>query len=138
MLKDPISSLICKVESEVFKDGSFSHSGVVMSKQFVSFPNDNLVNNEDLLSWESTFSAVDLNMGPQDLETKSWRFGVQMRKLEDVISNYITNSTTKVDWAKLNNNPIDLLANETPDQYKIRDGCSCQELFKASMTWFIP
>jgi hypothetical protein len=113
---DIVSDLISEIEKYTFKNGDFTHVGMVITTDIITF-NNGIPGK--LYVWESTLSGP-IGGEPDDIETNSWKFGVQIRDLEEVIQNYITNNITKVGWCRLMNNPIDMLSIETKDEYDKR------------------
>src|SRR5439155_24159894 len=62
----------------------------------------------ELYLLESTFSYfTSITHSIPDVTTGKCKFGIQLKKLKDVIHNYIYNDKTKVAWCKLLNNPFD-------------------------------
>lgn len=83
----------------------WSHVGLVVSKRTIPFLN---VPDNDLYVLESTMSSKLLGLSDTmtipDAESGKYVFGVQIRKLKDVIKGYTKSG--RVGWARLINNPI--------------------------------
>jgi len=106
---DIISEIVEKSEKYETNNDFTSHVGIIVTSEIlpkITTKDGKVIRlNPGLLYiFEST---VALN-GPKDLETGKNIHGVQLRVLEDVIKNYITDDKIKVSWGKLKNNPLDL------------------------------
>jgi hypothetical protein len=105
---DPVSDTIAEGEKMLLGNGQWSHCGIVITHDIVPFNNG--VDGK-LYVWESTMSGK-LGGGPDDVETGTWKFGVQIRDLEQVIDAYDNDPTTRIGWCPLRNNPLDRKAGE--------------------------
>jgi len=97
----------------------WSHLGLVINKEMI--PNLNVKDN-DLYIWESTLSSTSTLLSPDivlDVESNEGVFGVQIRKLKDVIDNNLKIGVG-IGWGKLINNPCYKLPNENENNYKNR------------------
>lgn len=113
---DVVSQTISSVEKIFLGSGDWTHIGLVVSKSLI--PSLNVKDNE-MYIWESTMSTNNkliLENNTLDAESNSGVFGVQVRKLKDVVSKDMKNGVT-VGWGKLINNPIDKKENEKNDEY---------------------
>lgn len=102
---DIVSRGIRFFESITNKNGSWSHVGIVVSTN--SIPNIQNAKDNEWYILESTLSTsvVDhQDFKVRDVESGKYVFGVQIRPLEDVLSNYTR--AGRVAWAKLNGNPF--------------------------------
>jgi hypothetical protein len=111
-----VSDVISTVQKMVFGNGDFTHVGVVITPEIFEFPN---CEKGELYVWESTMSGK-LGDGVNSTETKTGVFGVQIRKLKDVVDAYDSDPATKIAVAHLNNNPFDQLESEDGKQYEER------------------
>ena len=103
-----VSSLISTFEEFETDHGEFSHVGMVITKDILE-----CIHTKDtyfklkknvLYIVESTRSAEG---SIPDIATGNFKFGVQLRELTDVITNYLSHPNSKVAWCKLKDNPID-------------------------------
>ena len=114
-----VSKLIIKVEKFMLGVGDWSHIGIVVNKEIM--PSLNVPDN-DLYLWESTMSSNKkwITKNPVlDAESNSPVFGIQIRKLKDVLINDLKNNT-KCGWGKLINNPIEKRTDETFVEHELR------------------
>lgn len=116
--KECISSFISLSEKIVLGSGEWSHVGIIVNKKIITSLNVNELeknnsnvnvdsNSEELYIWESTFSSDNLLSKDKtvDAETNRGQFGVQIRKLSDVLKNCVKNKI-KVGIRKLLYNPF--------------------------------
>ena len=101
---DFVSKIIVNVQKDYVADGSFSHVGIVVTKELLPW-NNNMYNNK-LYVWESTssFTFKGLLDNIPAIDGKP-HFGVQIRDLEEVVKSYTKDGTSKVSIGKLKNNP---------------------------------
>lgn len=100
-----ISEAIMIMERLTLGVGEWSHVGIVVNRDIIPGLN---VKDDDLYIWESTISSSSkLITGDPTLDAESGKgvFGVQVRKLKDVIKNSIKLGV-KIGWGRLRNNPI--------------------------------
>jgi hypothetical protein len=118
---DLVSKTIMEAEKLWLGDGNWSHVGLVISKRSLSTLNSNDPI-DTLYVWESTMSSTDklITADPTvDIESGKGVFGVQIRKLEDVIQNTLKEGAG-VGWSKLVNNPLKQRTEESDDDYTVR------------------
>lgn len=114
-----VSEAIVKLERLTIGIGEWSHIGIVVNKDIIPSLN---VKDNDLYIWESTISSRSklINKDPTlDAESDEPIFGVQVRKLNNIIKNDLKNGV-KIGWGKLKNNPIDKRDNEDEACYQNR------------------
>lgn len=109
---DVISDLISTLESYRLGLGTFSHVGMAVTSEILSFYNKNgekiYLSPGRIYVFESTISY-----NVPDITTGRGKLGVQIRDLEEVIPSYITSENTHVAWCKLLHNPFDRIDNES-------------------------
>lgn len=123
---DGISDFISYLETKNLGIGTFSHVGMVVTSEIL--PRYQFKGKEfDLIPGklyvlESTFSykVPKIMDNVPDVITGKGKLGVQLRDLEEVIPHYIINSTTKVAWCRLRNNPFHPVPDEPAADYAIR------------------
>ena len=114
-----VSKSIIKFQEIVLGKGEWSHVGLVINKSIMPSLN---VKDDELYIWESTISSDNsliTNDPTLDAESQKPVFGVQIRKLSDVIANSNKNGV-ELGYAKLLDNPIDKKDTESEDEYKMR------------------
>jgi hypothetical protein len=94
-----LSRIILEAEKVESGCDAFSHVGIVVNRQLL--PDVTQMDNNRLYLLESTM----LKKEPDVVTGKHYKFGVQIRDLEDVIRCYLSTDDTKVLWARLKNNP---------------------------------
>jgi hypothetical protein len=107
-----VSTSIVLMEQLTMGRGEWSHVGIVINKE--TMPSLN-VKDDCLYVWESTMSSkysIVTGDNTVDAESNEAVFGVQIRKLESVVTNSLKLGV-KVGWGKLICNPIDRKENET-------------------------
>lgn len=107
-----ISRMIIKMEEMTLGAGEWSHVGIVINKEMMPSLN---VKDNDLYLWESTISSKNkliTECPTLDAESGKPVFGVQIRKLKDVIDNNIRLGV-KVGWGRLRDNPVERKYDET-------------------------
>lgn len=100
-----VSHAIVELEKITLGVGEWSHVGLVVNREIL--PNLK-VEDDDLYIWESTISSncpLVTSDHTLDVESEEPVFGVQLRKLKDVVKNSI-NSSVKIGWGKLKHNPL--------------------------------
>lgn len=102
-----IGSLISVLEKYQVGVGSFTHVGMVVTADIL--PSCVLDGREFVLEKDKLYLfETTLVVGKvADTLTHQHNIGAQLRLLEEVIPNYITNKTSKVAWCKLINNPYE-------------------------------
>lgn len=114
-----VSKTIIQIEKLTLGIGEWSHVGIVVNKEVMPSLK---VKDDDLYVWESTISSRNklISEDPTlDAESNSPVFGVQIRKLKDVINNGLK-SGVKIGWGKLINNPIDRFKDEDEKIFELR------------------
>lgn len=91
----------------------WTHVGLVMTKRWMN-DIENVEDEDELVIWESLMGD-----GLPDIESNRIIYGVQFRKLYDVLVECKIDRT-RVAWAQLFNNPIDQKEGETKEEYTIR------------------
>lgn len=110
---DVISDLITFLEKETVGVDTFSHVGMVVTKDILdSYDGEGGTFDLDpskLYVLESTFSydVAGRDGGGMDVIKEKGYFGVQLRDLETVVKRYISSDKTKVAWCRLLDNPFD-------------------------------
>jgi hypothetical protein len=105
---DLISDLISFLEKHQLTHGEFTHVGMAVTSDILPSYNGYILEQNEIYLMESTFSYFpDITHAVPDITTGQGKFGVQIKKLKDVIKNYIYNDKTKVAWCALINNPFD-------------------------------
>lgn len=103
-------------------EGEWSHCGIIVNKKII--PSLNVSDSDETLYvWESTISSTyDIISAEHTLDAETGKpfFGVQIRKLANVIKGDLTTKSSVVGWAKLIDNPIDKKENETIIEYSRR------------------
>lgn len=103
---DFVSSSIRYLEEKFLGNGSFSHVGIVVTRELM--PWLKVLKPGEKYVWESTMSIPigGFVEDVPDVESGKGRFGVQIRVLKDVLESY-TNAETKalVAWVPLKDNP---------------------------------
>lgn len=94
---DVVSNAICTMEKSVLGNGDWSHCGIVLTADIIPIKNGNP---NELYIWESTFDLV------KDVELDDYVFGVQIRRLDEVLHTYSKSPDTKIAWCKLKDNPL--------------------------------
>lgn len=102
--------------------GDWSHVGIVVNKKIM--PNLNVTDSDDtLFVWESTISSIyNVISVNHTLDAESGKpfFGVQVRRLNDVIIGDLKTKSSVVGWSKLIDNPIDRNQGESDSNYSTR------------------
>jgi len=104
--KDRVSSFIRLLEKIMVGNGTFSHCGVVVTRDLM--PWLKVLKPGVKYVWESTMSIPlgGFTDGVVDVETGKGRFGVQIRPLHDVINGYTDeDKDAYVAWAPLSDSP---------------------------------
>lgn len=104
-----VSKAIMTIEQLVTGHNEWSHVGLVISRKNLNIHINKNEPIDTLYLWESTFSSNNPLLTADttvDVESNSGVFGVQIRKLDDVINNTLKNKAG-VGWGKLINNPLD-------------------------------
>lgn len=96
--------------------GDWTHMGLVMTTDII--PIQNGVKGQ-LYIWESVLSG-SLGDGINNIETDQGRFGVQIRKLDDVIGKYDMSTETKIGWCQLLKNPLSRQLGDSDETYYLR------------------
>lgn len=111
-----VSKTISKIQEYYFGNGEWTHVGLVITSDIIPFKNSKP---NTIYILESTMSG---NFGDtvNNEETGLGKFGVQIRRLDKVIDNYIKNDITKIGWCKLINNPLEKQNNEIEIEYNDR------------------
>ncbi len=119
---DLCSDLISVLEKHQVSSGTFTHIGVIVTKDIL--PKCKVDNGyfelekDKIYLLESTFSytigIAGITTGG-DVTTGKGKFGVQLREAEKVIPNYIFNDKTRVAFGPLINNPFRRTAEDTDD-----------------------
>jgi len=105
---DLISDLISVLETYELTHGEFTHVGMVVTSDILPQYKDYHLEEGEIYLMESTFSYFpDLTHEMPDMITGKGKFGVQIKKLKDLINVYIYNDKTKVAWCSLIDNPFD-------------------------------
>lgn len=91
----------------------WTHMGLVITTDIL--PIKNGVKGQ-LYIWESVISGP-LGDGVNNIETDRARFGVQIRKLDDVIDKYDMSSESIIAWCQLLNNPLVKNPNDSDESY---------------------
>lgn len=121
---DSVSKCIRCVEACIHGKADWSHVGLVISKKYVHlvYPNDDP--EDTLYIWEAILSSTIPLICPEqvlDADSKTSVFGVQVRKLDDVIKGALS-SGQRVGYGKLLNNPVYidplLIMNKTKQLYR--------------------
>jgi hypothetical protein len=116
-----VSRIIMDAEKTWLGAGDWSHCGIVISKR--SLPSLNSTEPDDTLYlWESTISSnekIITNDDVPDIESGKCVFGVQIRKLDDVIAEDFKMGVTCY-WAKLISNPINQIPSESDQDFNMR------------------
>lgn len=120
---DFVSGIIAKLQYLFQSVDTFTHVGIVIDSSILKF--DGMEPNT-LYIWESTMSGF---LGDGANKVSGQTFGVQVRKLADVIENY-KNPRTKIAWAKMKENPLDKKETETELEYVNRLQTSLNNLQK--------
>jgi hypothetical protein len=101
---DFVSKFIKFVEKEELGEGTFSHVGIVVTRECLPFLTQ--LEPNTLYVWESTMSIRRWGGdGIPDVERQKTVFGVQLRPLREVVETYTQTPGTSVAWAPLINNP---------------------------------
>lgn len=97
---DAVSKTISCIEKKRLGNGDYTHVGIVVTHALWPHPN---MRPGELYVWESTMSMAccGLTDGVPDIEHNKGRFGVQVRRLSDVVAKY----SGSVAWAPLLHNP---------------------------------
>lgn len=120
-----LSTLIMDLEKFETGDGSISHVEVAITREWcekikaIKAKTDVHDNPNTLFSWGSTLSGP-LNDGVYNAETGGVAFGVQLRVLEDVVTNYLKNTRANVGLCRLIDNPTLQRADESDIKYQLR------------------
>lgn len=109
---DLVSDLISYLEKYQLSCDDFTHVGLVVTSDILDIP-DFKLDKDELYLLESTFSFFpSITHAIPDVTTGQAKFGVQLKKLNEAIPNYIYNDKTKVAWCRLLNNPYDDIQNK--------------------------
>lgn len=104
-----VSKAIVELEKAILGTGEWSHVGLVISKRHLKTINLSITESKDTLYiWESTMSSTNkiITADPSlDVESGKGVFGVQIRRLDDVIKNSLKNGVC-IGWGRLLNNPL--------------------------------
>lgn len=114
-----VSKTILSAQKLWLGKGDWSHVGIVVNKDVM--PSLRVEDNE-LYIWESTISSTKTYISKNpvlDAETGKEVFGVQIRKLRDVIKHDLKLGV-KIGWGKLLNNPYEWDGVETFESYIFR------------------
>lgn len=97
---DMVSKSISCIEKRRVGNGDYTHVGLVVTHDLWPHPN---MRRGELYVWESTMSmsCCGLTDGVPDIEHNKGKFGVQVRRLADVVEKY----SGSVAWAPLFHNP---------------------------------
>lgn len=98
---DFVSKLIGTIQTKVTGTGEATHVGLAINRKVCPALR---VDDDDLYVWESTMSG-SLNDGVLNAETGSATFGVQVRRLRDVITAYTAADSADIGYAALINRP---------------------------------
>ena len=115
---DGISSIIMAVQKFVTGVDGASHVEIAMSPKYCSKIKTPM-SDDAMFSWTSTLSGT-FNDGVNNAETDFAFFGIQFRKLNDLVLAYKDNPDANIGVCRLINNPIEKLENETEKQYLSR------------------
>lgn len=124
-----VSSAIVQMEKMTLGIGEWSHVGIVVDKTIMPSLK---VNDNELYIWESTISSkCKLISGNPTLDAESNEpvFGVQVRKLKDVIKHDLKLGV-KLGWGRLRNNPIYKTDMEDEKMFCLRFKCLRSKLDK--------
>jgi hypothetical protein len=97
---DIVSWFIRKLERLELKDDCISHVGVAVNREVI--PHLTAMDPSRMYVLESTVPFSE----PKDVISGGWRFGVQIRELNDVVTNYSVVKKGKVGYAKLKQRPV--------------------------------
>lgn len=101
------SKFIQHVQDKFVGDGTFSHVGILISKDLL--PHLDFLEEDKWYVWESTISVPIPYLQTDEIvnvETGEGKIGVQIRNFEDVLKDYTNLSKNKfVAWAPLKDNP---------------------------------
>ena len=120
-----VSKIITKLEKIKTGSDEISHVEVAISRKWcrdilkLNVTTDVEDTDDTLLSWGSTLSG-SLNDGVYNGETGGVTFGVQVRVLRDLVTEYIKCPGANVGICRLIDNPIDQRDNETKQDYALR------------------
>lgn len=109
---DIISNAIAIGQEVFFGVGQWSHVGMVISKQLIPSGYYKYVKDDPpdtYYLWESTFSSNYRLLSPDmvvDAITKKPAFGVQIRRLFELVDKSIRSGKVSVGWSQLKNNPL--------------------------------
>ena len=119
---DIVSKLIRELEDITTGNGQISHVEIAINREWCNninpLPEFDVMNNT-LLSWGSTMSGT-LNDGVCNIETGTGSFGVQFRKLEDLIRHYLAKPNANVGLCRLLDNPTCQRPDEQHEVYTMR------------------
>lgn len=132
--EDFVSKTIRFLEKAVLGNGSFSHVGIVVTRELM--PWLKMLKPGEKYVWESTMSIPLGGMVEDvpDIESGKGKFGVQIRFLEDVIDSYTNDETgALVAWVPLKDNPWLHKSNHKDIKRKVKKlhkkvGCRTYEL----------
>ena len=105
---DLASDLIDYLQKKMLFNGDFTHVGIIVTSDILTNYKDYYLEDDELYLLESTFSfCQSITHSTNDVISNHGRFGVQLKKLKDVVSTYLYNDKTKIAWCQLQNNPFD-------------------------------
>lgn len=108
---DLASDLIHYLQKHQLTCGDFTHVGLIVTSDVLTI-DDYKLEEHELYLLESTFSFFpSITHAIPDVTTDQGKFGVQLKKLKQVIPHYIYNNQTKVAWCPLIDNPYDCIDN---------------------------
>lgn len=120
---DFISDTISGLQKIKTGSGEISHVEMAITRRWCPYIGPMVTDGPDtddtLLSWGSIMSGP-LSDGVYNGETGGTTFGVQIRRLRDIIIEYMRNPRANIGLCKLNLNPIFIRNDETLDEYKLR------------------
>lgn len=125
---DFVSDTITDLEQWQTGNGEISHVGVAISNEWLPLIHTDAPPGT-MFVWESTMSGR-LNDGVNDAETGGSTFGLQFRRLDDVLRAYSTGKA-RVGVCKLTENPTHALPGEAPEDTEERHKKLCKALAKA-------
>lgn len=114
-----VSETIMELQRLTIGVGEWSHIGIVVNKDLIPSLN---VKDNSLYIWESTISSTNklISKDPTlDAESQKSVFGVQVRKLSEVLKNNL-DTGVKIGWGKLKDNPIDKKIGEDDMAFQTR------------------
>jgi hypothetical protein len=115
---DGISNVIMMIQKFVTGVDGASHVEIAMSPRYCSKIKTPL-SDDAMFSWTSTLSG-SLNDGVNNAETDFTFFGIQFRKLNELVFAYNDDPSANIGVCRLINNPIEKREDETDKQYSAR------------------